>query len=167
MGVFYYLCSMKKFRDTQYVICESGKIFKNDKEIAQSKMSRGYLSSAIWMGGTRAKTFYVHRIVAETFIPNPNNKPLVNHKDGNKFNNCVSNLEWATHEENSQHSVTVLRKEMGERHSRAILPDKIVVYIKKCKIKNITPPYERISKSYGVGIQHLKNIYNGRKRLLS
>ena len=60
-----------------------------------------------------------------------------------------------------------LRKEMGERHSRAILPDKIVVYIKKCKIKNITPPYERISKSYGVGIQHLKNIYNGRKRLLS
>lgn len=45
-----------------------------------------------------------HRVIAETFIPNPNNLPCVNHKDGNKLNNSVHNLEWCTHSENTLHS---------------------------------------------------------------
>ena len=46
----------------------------------------------------------IHRVIAETFIPNPQNKPCVNHKDGNKLNNDVANLEWCTHSENTIHS---------------------------------------------------------------
>lgn len=57
---------------------------------------------------TEGKGYGIHRLVALTFIPNPENKPFVNHQDGNKQNNSVDNLEWCTNEENQRHSREVL-----------------------------------------------------------
>ena len=51
----------------------------------------------------RSKSFYVHKLVAEAFIPNPNNYPCINHKDENPSNNCVENLEWCTYKYNSNY----------------------------------------------------------------
>ena len=53
----------------------------------------GYPVVALWKDN-RGKTVYIHRLVAETFIPNPHDYPIINHKDENKANNCVENLEW-------------------------------------------------------------------------
>lgn len=82
---------------------------------------RGYLTVLFKRRGN-SKRFYVHRLVANAFIPNPNNKRTVNHIDGNKQNNNVDNLEWATYEENISHSwKTGLRsstKEQREAVSR-------------------------------------------------
>ena len=62
---------------------------------------------------------YVHRIVATHFIPNPDNKPTVNHKDGDKLNNHVSNLEWMTHSENNRHAWDIGLNSNRERLSEA------------------------------------------------
>ena len=97
----------------------------------------GYENITLSNKGFR-KTFLVHRLVALVFIPNPLNKPTVNHKDGNKVNNDVSNLEWATHKEQKSHSIELgladknidILKKSNEKRSRA-------VYFRGCSYPSI------------------------------
>jgi hypothetical protein len=71
--------------------------------MSQSLNDKGYPRVELWEKGKRAKKL-VHRLVAEAFIPNPENKEIVNHKDANKSNPNVGNLEWATNVENMIHA---------------------------------------------------------------
>lgn len=73
------------------------------------KLTNGYITTKIGLTTGQYKDKAIHRLVAEAFIENINNKKYVNHKDGNKKNNNIDNLEWVTQSENTQHYYNELR----------------------------------------------------------
>lgn len=85
----------------------------NGKVLKQSKNGRGYLRL-----NRHNKTILVHRLVAQAFIPNPDNLPEVNHKDENKENNNVDNLEWCNSKYN--HNYNKLPQRIGKEHKKPI-----------------------------------------------
>ena len=97
---------IKNFECT-HSVTEDGHIYRysNGKaiEVAQVKHTQGYLYSTLTRNGVKTNVL-VHRVLAEAFIPNPENKKYVNHIDGNKTNNALSNLEWCTSRENCLHA---------------------------------------------------------------
>lgn len=95
---------MKQYRDTNYSVTEDGCII-NNKTGRNMKIcvNRGYQVVSIYINKKRFTT-KVHRIIAECYLDNPSNYDYVNHKDGNKLNNNLSNLEWCTHKHNMQHA---------------------------------------------------------------
>ena len=78
------------------------------KQMKQCLKNNGYKSVSLTKGGS-TKAFYVHRLVAEAFIPNPDNLPMVNHKDEDKTNNFLENLEWCTAKYNCNYGTGVKR----------------------------------------------------------
>lgn len=99
-----------------YVISNNGYVFniKTNKKLVSRKTGSKHPQLAVTLHKSGVgKNYKVHRLVAEYFIPNPLNKPEVNHIDNNSFNNHVSNLEWVTGQENMKHAAVqgrLLRK---------------------------------------------------------
>ena len=106
---------IKDFPD--YYVTDTGDVYSRNyhktgrvKKLKPLPVAHGYLTVRLRKDNkTYAK--HIHRLVAEAFVPNPENKPEVNHKDGNKQNNCASNLEFVTHLQNIVHSIYVLRRQ--------------------------------------------------------
>lgn len=102
-----------------YVIYEDGRVFSTKSNRFLSPRLRGvkrrqYQSVALYGRDRKAKEKSIHILVAQAFLPNPDNKPIVNHKDNNPLNNHVSNLEWCTYTENTLHSYNeTKRKRVG------------------------------------------------------
>lgn len=91
---------------TMYGISTTGVIFnrRSGRCLHAAINNNGYLMTSLEHAGVN-KPYAVHRLVALTFIPNPENKPVVNHIDGDKTNPYVTNLEWVTYKENTEHAI--------------------------------------------------------------
>ena len=91
----------------QYTISDTGVVtaLRNNKPLQPIKVPNGYLHVTLHMEDGRIKQVGIHRLVAEHFIPNPYHYSQVNHKDGNKENNRVENLEWCSAKQNMQHAL--------------------------------------------------------------
>ena len=101
-----------------------------------NKVWSGYLLVRLCNGGVE-QDYTVHRLVAKAFIPNRENKPQVNHIDGNKQNNQVNNLEWCTNGENVKHALRtgLIREQKGDNASHRTLTSDEVRYIRENHIK--------------------------------
>ena len=106
------------------VLMTDGRVYTvNEKILTGDKSNNGYLAVHLWYKG-KSKHLYIHRLVAETFIPNPNNLPCINHKDEDKTKNCVDNLEWCSYEYNANYGTRTQRiadRQKNNKRSKRVL----------------------------------------------
>ena len=93
--------------ETSYYVSKSGEIYNDNKKLKQMLNGGGYLSVNLFYEKAKSITKTVHRIVATTYLPNPNSKREVNHINGDKTDNRVCNLEWCTPKENTAHAIRI------------------------------------------------------------
>lgn len=146
----------------EYEISNLGRVksFKRDRKgkIMKPKFSGEYLAVTLCADGQQERKT-IHRLVAEHFIPNPSGLPWVNHKDGNKLNNKVTNLEWVTPSENNNHAYEIgLKKGVkGEKHGRSKLNEIDVITIYHLA-KSEVIPIKKIANKFGVTFQTVSDI---------
>ena len=121
----------------------------------------GYLEVTLMRNGERCQAS-VHRLVAEHFVPNPDNKPCVNHKNGIKRDSNADNLEWVTYSENTQHACRTGLLPSGADASPAKLTDLQVIAIRsKYAHKDCTQ--QELAEKYGIDQTQISNIVLGKQ----
>lgn len=144
----------------RYLVNEYGDVYsKYSKKIISKRLDKyGYLKCNLYFKG-KYKTPTIHRLVALAFIPNPDNKPQVNHIDGDKLNNHVSNLEWVTNRENINHGYEngLLVGKAGEENSASTITEEEADVICKMLDRGIAniEIHRELDISVGI-IEHIK-----------
>ena len=145
----------KEIKDFEsYKISNLGRVLNKDGiELKQkTKTNSGYLQIHLW-DGTKHHHKYIHRLIAEAFLPNPNNYRTVNHKDGNKTNNTLDNLEWCSDERQQREAFRLgLKKKVGRYLSDELIFTIYDYFFKK----NIKP--RRISEILDLPFGTVKKI---------
>ena len=149
-----------------YVVTRQGEIYSlnrignngkplNGKLMKTSDNGKGYRKIRLCKNG-KVKTYIVHRLVAKAFLPNPNGYPIVNHKNGDKTDNRVENLEWCTHSYNMEHASRI-----GLLNPIKKLSDADVEIIRNLKDKISCM---KLAKQFNVSFQYICAIWKGEKR---
>lgn len=162
--VFSYICMMKEiWKDIKdfenlYQISNFGRV----KSLKSNRIRKPYINNSGYFcihlyDNKKYKIQTIHRLVAETFIPNPNNLPEINHIDGDKSNNNSNNLEFVLHNENQKHASINNLMAVGERHGRSKLKESQIIEIRKLKG---TMKQKKIAEIYGVSEGIISLILN-------
>lgn len=129
--------------------------------LTQSTSNQKHYAHVLLTKGCKCKTTSVHRIVAQAWLPNPEHKDQVNHIDGNKLNNNVENLEWATAYENIRHAFRTGLKDM----SAAIEANKRkVAAITRGKIVAIYDSVQDAERATGASNQNIIKVCQGKRK---
>lgn len=134
---------------------------KKEKILKSYKNHSGYFMVSVCRNNKR-ETYSCHYLVAITFIPNPENKPEINHRDLNKKNNCIENLEWITHIDNAKHAVKNGVK-FGGNHEYCMGEKNVTSKLKNKDIPIIRSLYPKlnfvqIAKKFNVNRKTIEHI---------
>lgn len=146
----------------KYLVSNLGRVYNTKMQFVKKPQSNGtdYVAAYLTTPDGVYKCEMVHRLVAEAFIPNPNKYPTVNHKDGDKKNNHVDNLEWMTYLQNRHHAMEMgLWDVRGEKHPLAKLKEEDVRTIRTMIGKE---KLNDIAIHFGVSKMTILNIKNGK-----
>lgn len=144
---------------TRQIISKTGqKYILHGRKLKPNKTKNGYLLVHLCKNGKRT-ALYVHQIIAELFVPNPKNLPIVNHKNGKKSECYASNLEWTTYTENNIHAYNTGLRLCGEKQYNAKLTEKDVIEIRK---NGKYDTFKNIAKKYNVTGTTIRSILIGK-----
>ncbi len=127
----------------------------------------GYKRISLTVSKNKVKDYFVHRLIAEVFIPNLENKPFINHKNGITSDNRIENLEWCTPKENSRHCVDVLKRnynpmfgKFGVEHNRS----KAVKVLKDNEIIGTYGSIYEIGRELNIKISNICSVLKGKRK---
>jgi len=142
--------------ETIFEITKDGKVIQNGVERKlHSRKADGYQVTSI-----NNKLRYVHRLVAEKYLPNPHNLPVINHKDGNTSNNHVDNLEWTTRRKNCEHARL---NGLSETKSQGIKDLTFEQYIEMKKLRTEGVSYHKIGKIMNITYSRTRATLIGKR----
>lgn len=146
--------------EDKYQISNLGNIYSklSNRVVKSSFDDKGYKIRTHKSNG-KVYVVKVHRAVALAFLPNPENKPFVNHKNGVKHDNSLTNLEWVSGKENQQHNVSINPKRRGAGHWSAKFTTEDVVYVRSNPDKLSQTD---MAKRFGVHQSRISQIKNNR-----
>lgn len=150
-----------------YTLFEDGTILNNDngKWIKGTSITKNNRYVKIHLGADHCSKFIpLHRLVAQAFIPNPNNYPQVNHKDGNRYNNSADNLEWCTAQQNVRHCRDngFHMEQYGELIRTHKLTSSEVLFIYKFRDSGLTPTQFKNRYKMDVSRTTISGIWKGK-----